>query len=374
MVVYWLIFAIFALGAYSYASRLSRVGVLPVSGPMAAAVNRRSASLFFAALAVTVIIGLRYRVGGDWGNYVSILRYQALQELGPALLSSRQELAYTFVNWLASRLGAGLWLVNLLCAIPFTYGLFQLCRQQPNPWLGLLVATPFLIIVVGMGYTRQAAALGCLMVGLSRIVDGRPRWQFVLWALLGALFHRTVLVFLPVMFVAGAKNKFISYLLVLATVVLAYYTVLHGALDVYQAGYIREQYNAAGAAVRVLMDVLPALIVLLSRDRFYWSAEEKAVWRTYAILCIVAGAALPFIHSSVIVDRLAIYLIPIQIFAYARIGYCFGLIRRGWLMWTTGAVIYSAAVLFTWLNYAVNSPTWIPYRNYLFQAEQMRPE
>ena len=50
-------------------------------------------------------------------------------------------------------------------AVPFTYGLFRICRQQPNPWLALVVATPFLIIVVGMGYTRQAAAMGFLMIG-----------------------------------------------------------------------------------------------------------------------------------------------------------------------------------------------------------------
>ena len=39
------------------------------------------------------------------------------------------------------------------------------------------------------------------------------------------------------------------------------------------------------------------------------SEEEKAVWRTFAFLCIVAGLLLPFISSSVIIDRLAIYLI-----------------------------------------------------------------
>ena len=56
---------------------------------------------------------------------------------------------------------------------------------------------------------------------------------------------------------------------------------------------------------------------------------------------------MPFINSNVIVDRLAIYLIPIQIFVYARIGYCFGLVRKGWLMWTVAVIGYSAAPFFT---------------------------
>lgn len=369
MLVYWLIFAAFAVGAYSYASRVSRLGTAPVSGPTASAVNRASTALLASWIGLILIIGLRYRVGGDWGNYVSILHDQAYEDLWPSLFDSRQEPAYTFVNWLASRLGAAIWLVNLLCAIPFAFGLSRLCRQQPNPWLALVIATPFLIIVVGMGYTRQAAAVGCLMIGLAGIIEKRSPIHFMVWAIIGASFHRTVLVFLPIMFIAIAKNKFVSYVLVGVSVAVAYYTVLPGAFDVYRPGYLHDQLNAAGAAVRVIMDVIPALMVLLTRGRFYWSAEERMVWRTYAILCIIAGLSLPFIQSSVIVDRLAIYLIPMQIFAYSRVGYCFGLIRRGWLMWTTLVIVYCAAVLFTWLNYAVNSPAWLPYRNYLTESD-----
>ena len=365
MIVYWLIFATFAAGAISYASTISRLGMLPVSGPAAAMISRRSVILSLAGAALIILIGLRYRVGGDWSNYLDVFRRLAPQELGPALLGSRQEPAYTFVNWLAARLGAGMWLVNLICAVPFTYGLLRLCRQQPNPWLALLVATPFLIIVVGMGFTRQATALGCLMVGLTKIIDRRPPIQFIVWTLAGSLFHRTVLVFIPVMFVTGMRNKFLSYVLVLVSLVVGYLTVLPSAIDQYGPGYIHDQYNAAGANVRVLMDVVPACIILFSKGKFYWSVEEKAVWRSYAVLSLLAGAALPFIHSSVVVDRLAMYLIPVQIFAYARIGYCFGLIRRGWLMWTFGVIVYSAAVLFVWLNYAVNAGSWLPYQNYL---------
>jgi len=365
VLMYWVMFGAFAVGALSYASSISRLGMLPVSGPAGMVASRKSVVLSAAAVALVVLIGLRYRVGGDWANYLDIFRRLAPQELLPALIGSRQEPAYTFVNWLAARLGAGIWFVNLVCAVPFTYGLLRICRQQPNPWLGLLIATPFLIIVVGMGYTRQAAALGCLMVGLSRIVDRKPAIQFVVWTLMGALFHRTVLVFLPVMFIAGARNKFLSWLFAFATVVIAYYTVLSSAVDTYGGGYLREEYTAAGAGIRVMMDVVPAVVVLLAGGRFYWSPEEKAVWRSYALLCIFAGLALPFIRSTVIVDRLAIYLIPMQIFVYSRIGYCFGFVRRGWLMWTTAVIIYSAAVMFVWLNYAVNAFAWIPYKNYL---------
>jgi hypothetical protein len=372
VLVYWLIFSAFAVGAISYASTVSRFGIVPVNGAAAAPIARRSVVLGAAAVALLLLIGLRYRVGGDWANYRELFRHVASLGLSEAFsYGFRQEPGYIFVNWIAAQLGGGIWLVNLICAAPFTYGLLRLCRQQPNPWLAFLVATPFLIIVVAMGYTRQAAALGCLMAGMASIVERRPPARFIAWIVIGGLFHRTVFVFAPVMLIASAKNKFVTYGLALVAIPIAYFTVLPSAFDTYTAGYVQSQLNAAGATVRVVMTAVPAVIVLVSGRKFYWSDEERAVWRTFAILCIIAGAALPFISSSVIVDRLAIYLIPMQIFAYSRIGYCFGLIRRGWLMWTTAVIAYSAAVQFVWLNYADNAFAWLPYRNYITAPEQM---
>ena len=371
MLVYWLIFATFALGAFSYAAKIARLGAAPVSGGAATIRNKGSFALGLAAFALLLIIGFRFRVGGDWGNYIGTLESVGHVSLSYAVQNAAQEPGYIFINWFSARAGLGMWFVNLLSALPFLYGLMRFARQQPNPWLALLVATPFLIVVVAMGYTRQAAALGCVMAGRATIIDRRPIWHCIAWVLVGTMFHRTALVFVPIMLVSSTKNKLVAYSLIVVSLVLAYYTVLATGVDRYTRGYVREELTAAGANIRVLMDVVPAIIVLLFRRRFFWSAEERAVWRTYAILCLIAGAALPFIQSTAIIDRLAIYLIPIQIFTYARIGYAFGLIQRGWLMWTAAVVLYSSAVLFVWLNYAINAFAWIPYQNYLTQPDEL---
>jgi hypothetical protein len=39
-------------------------------------------------------------------------------------------------------------------------------------------------------------------------------------------------------------------------------------------------------------------------------------------------------------------------------------------MWTTAVIAYAAAVQFVWLNYAVNSFAWLPYRNYLTASDE----
>ena len=71
MLVYWLIFATFALGAFSYAAKIARLGAAPVSGGAATIRNKGSFALGLAAFALLLIIGFRFRVGGDWGNYIA---------------------------------------------------------------------------------------------------------------------------------------------------------------------------------------------------------------------------------------------------------------------------------------------------------------
>jgi hypothetical protein len=372
MLVYWLMFALFAAGALLHRPAEARAQTALPGHPAVAAADppsrpaRHGPSLapLLAGLLLLAIIGLRYEVGGDWYNYLAIYNGIARQDLGGAFAVSLQEPAYTLINWLAAQLGAGMWLVNLVCALPFVAGTVLLSRQQTNFWLALLVATPFLIIVVGMGYTRQASALGFLMIACAQLIRTRSMSRFVGWVIAGALFHQTVLVFVPVIMMTAAKNRQILFLLGLLTLVVGYYTILPSALDRYSQGYLRSELRAAGAAVRVVMNLVPAILLLFSGKRLYRSFEEQSVWRTFAIMAILAAVALPLVPSTSIVDRFSIYLIPLQMFVLARLPYTLAVGGSG-SMWRLLVVIYTAAVMFVWLNYAVNAAAWLPYHNYL---------
>ncbi len=189
MLVYWLIFAVFAAAAFLWRNQrdavpnpqLAQRGVAPYPqfDQYHGQAQRRSLMPLFTGLFLILLIGLRYRVGGDWANYA--LAYSEIQNLdwGQAVSVSRQELAYTLINWISARVGAGMWLVNLLCAIPFTIGLIRLSQTLGNPALALAIATPFLIIVVGMGFTRQAAALGFLMMALVELIEKKSLRRFI---------------------------------------------------------------------------------------------------------------------------------------------------------------------------------------------------
>ena len=110
--------------------------------------------LFFVVLGV--IIGLRPEVGGDWYNYLRILELARLELLPEAL--TKKDPAYALINWFAANRWGDIYLVNSVCALFFSWGLYAFCRAQPRPWLAVVVAMPYLITVVAMGYARQGGS------------------------------------------------------------------------------------------------------------------------------------------------------------------------------------------------------------------------
>jgi hypothetical protein len=359
---YWLLFFILAAGAVMYAwPRLSHSG----DGTSTLAVQQ-NLLLNCTALLILLMIGFRYEVGGDWSPYLRIFRGIGSKDFGRAFITSGQEPGYTLVNWIVWQAGLGIWLVNLLCALPFVAGLIALCRRQPNPWLALVVATPQFIIGVGMGYTRQAAAAGFLMIGLAKLLDGRSFRAFVVWALLGAMFHQSVLIFVPLVALFLFQARYGSVLLVVPLIVIGYAFLLPKLLGAYSAGYIRTVFQSQGAIFRLGLNAFAGALVLAFPRRFHTTALEMRIWRGWALLALASLAAFLTIASTVILDRLAVYLLPLQIYALSRVPAAFG--QRGSLRLVLTAVVigYSATVLLIWLTLANNAISWVPYRLYPF--------
>jgi hypothetical protein len=322
--------------------------------------------LLVILVVLTLMIGLRYQVGGDWNVYAVTFRSVTLRPLDVALSRTPDEAVYTIMNWLVGKAGFQIWLVNLICAVPFIAGLTAFCRQQPNPWLAFAVAAPLFIIVVGMGYTRQAAAAGFMLIGMAGLTRGRSFAWFVGWALLGSAFHTSLLIFIPVMAVVVFRATFLWLLAFIIAMAVAYYVILPTALERYSVGYIHNVYEAKGAIFRIVPNAFAGLFVVAFPKQFASNPMELKVWRGWGWLALIAFGAFFLVASSVIIDRLSIYLLPLQIFVLARLPNAFRADRKPSLALTVFVLIYSALVLFFWLNFANNARYWVPYRLYPF--------
>ena len=329
------------------------------------------------------LIGLRYKVGGDWTPYLEYLQDAQMTDHigdladikiidGGSLVNGS---LYVLLNWIAIRLGfgmdMGIYFVNLFCAVIFVTGLIRYCQKQPMPWLALAVAVPYLVCVIAMGYTRQATALGFLLWGLSILKTGNEH-KFIGLVFLGSLFHISLVVTLPLVMLTREKILWWFYPLMGCLFVGLYFWVTTlGLLDLYKA--ILEFYlgsHSVGVEIRAYMNALPVFVSF-----FFWG-RIKAISSDYKIIKWMAIAALisiPMLSvSTTLVDRFAVYLIPLQIALWPRIIKA----QRTMLMrstWASMVTVYYSLVLFVFFNLGVNSHMWVPYRMWPFTSETIYP-
>lgn len=311
---------------------------------------------FVVGTLFALMMGLRHEVGGDWLNYLPHFDDTARRTFMEVL--ARNDPGYYGLNWLVAQAGGSIYGVNLVCAAIMMWGTVVFCRRQPNPWLALLVAVPYMLVVVGMGYTRQAVALGFALLGLAALGNGRVR-AFVLWVAIGATFHKSAVLLLPIAALAASRNRLFTMVTVGATTVLLHYLLLADSSEALWRNYVEADYRSEGGLIRVLMNVVPALLLCAFRKRLVPDPQERKLWLWMAVFALTC---LPLVGlASTAVDRVALYFIPIQLFIFARIP---GLARtvQARTALVLGVVSYYAAVQFVWLNFAVHAAWWVPYQ------------
>ena len=316
----------------------------------------RTASWWLVAAAFTVIVGLRHQVGGDWYNYG--YAFHRVASMPAELAFKYTDPGYYGLGWLIAQWGGDLYMLDLLCAAIVMYGVITFARAQPLPWLALLVAVPYLIVVVAMGYTRQSVALGLVLVGLTQLGQGRVA-KYVFWVLVGALFHKSAVLMLPIAALAASKRKIWTMLWVAVTTATGTMLLLADESDALWKNYVLANYQSQGGQIRVVMNAIPALLLLLFRRRLGVSEGERKLWFWMAVFSL---ACLPLVQlSSTAVDRVALYFIPIQMFVFARVQRL-APTHNGRTAIVLATMGYCALVLYVWLNYASFAPLWVPYQ------------
>lgn len=355
---YWLIFLIpsaAALGGgwVSPQIRLSRGIYKPTYG-------------YLSLVAILAFfIGYRHEVGADWFSYIGNLENQYSLSLYEVL--SRGDPGYYLLNWLATRSGDDIYIVNLVCGLIGAVGLVVFSRTQPRPLLAVAVAVPYLVSVVMMGYTRQGAALGLGMLGLASLLRARPR-QFIFWALFATTFHKSAVVLLPLAVLGRTRTRWVTMLAVAGMGAVAYWVFVQDHFDQLYATYIESEYQSAGALVRLGMNALPAAILLIWGKRFTLLYNEQRIWFWAAVAAIALLLAYPIIPSSTALDRLGLFLIPLQLVVFSHLPDAIGRTGKSNRDWVAVILAYYAFVQFVWLNYASHAPDWLPYQFYPFVA------
>jgi hypothetical protein len=228
------------------------------------------------------------------------------------------------------------------------------------------VAVPYLIIVVAMGYTRQAAAIGFILAALASLdrseitLSSMVRLAFYVFG--AVIFHKSAIIVLPLVAAAGSKNRIATAGIIVALTAILYYLLVQSDIDRLLSGYVASGYQSQGALIRSAMSLPPALLYLRFQREFRLTPMQQKLWRNFALAAIATFALLMVSSASAAIDRLALYLIPLQMFVLSRLPEAFGNGQRPNGQVVLAVIAYSAIIQFTWLTYAENSGSWVPYK------------
>ncbi len=309
-----------------------------------------------------IIIGYRFQVGGDWYNYLS--HFRLISYLTVSEVLGRSDPGYYLINWYMQDWGFDIYAVNLICGAIFIIGLVILARQQPYPWLAFIVAIPYLIVVVAMGYTRQAAAIGFVFWGIASLRNSEFK-KFLILVALAATFHKSAVLMIGLGLFLQGKGKVVRFLAVLAIGFGIWSAFLAQYQDQLWKNYVEVKMQSQGAFIRVAMNLFPAVIFLYFRKRWKATFKDYTFWLIIALGSVVSIFVVNF--ASTAVDRVSLYFTPIQIVVFARLPQ---LLKDSvpvrtitWLI-----VLFYFLVLYVWLNYATHARYWVPYQNALFDG------
>ena len=322
-------------------------------------------ALLAFAVFYTAVGGLRFETGGDWVNYSEMYEEMRLDLPGFAL--TRTDPIYGIMNWASAQIGTGLYLVNAICCWVLVYGVIRTAMTMREPWLAVLISVPYLLIVVGMGYVRQGAAIGMVLIAISSLDRARPL-RTILYLVLATGFHSTAVIAFP-FFVFALTRRNRAFALV-ATLVgaIVYLNVLAPRLNTFEIGYVEQEYESGGALTRILMGLLPALLILARWRAFPASDRVRSVWLAIALANVAALVGLMLAPSSTAVDRIALFVSVIQLAAFGEIRALIGMSERGVLLVRVVMIGVAAAVQSVWLIFATHAAFWVPYQS-IFQAQ-----
>ena len=112
------------------------------------------------------------------------------------------------------------------------------------------------------------------------------------------------------------------------------------------------------------MNVAAAVTMFIFWKRWKAHFPDHRLWFWLAILSLLC---LPLVFvASTAVDRMALYLAPLQVVVYSRVP---ALIQSIMLRTVVVVTILGgyAAVLWVWLNLGTHAHYWLPYKNILFE-------
>ena len=317
-------------------------------------------SFYFFCFFLIIFVGLRFENGVDWWNY--LIFQSTYENISFKEIFNDQDPGYGVLNWLSYKLFDGsIFFVNFVSAAIFIIGLAIFCKTMPSPWLALAISVSFLVIVMGMNYTRQSASLGFGLIALTSLFNKKSLMFFV-YMMFAISFHKTAIVLLPLALL-GLQNRLIVFTALIFLAPFLYYvfvsSYIEQTIDLYLG---RGGMDSDGAFVRVALNFIASIFYLLYRKEVNLPQNVQGIFDAMAVVNSFLFLMLFIFPSTTVIDRFALFFTPMQIFMFSALPYIF----KPFPLSAFIILIVYGAQLFLWLSFSVYAWLWIPYNFWIF--------
>lgn len=315
-----------------------------------------------------LFMGTRYETGCDYGTYEA--RFTNLyHSTDYKVYLSREEPGFHLLNRLVHDLGLDFMWLNVFAAFIFLTGVIRFVRLSPSPLLLLALLFPVIMVQLGMSGIRQAIALSFLLHALHSFVQGQ-RIKTGLWIVIGAQFHQSAYLFLPLAMMAGTNFSWKIAAASIAFVGPAAFLFLGERADVYTDRYIDQIYgeNASGGALlRYALALIPCLMFEYQTKRVQRLMPGiHPLLRTFSILTI-AIAPLAII-STVALHRMTYYMLPVTLLIFVCTVMAIPRLHFLSRSWLPVPAITLAVYLISWFSSSRHAAIcYVPYESFLFR-------
>ena len=313
--------------------------------------------LFIISIFYLIIFsGLRDDTGGDWYRYNK--SYENITYFNFKLADS----GFSYLMLFSKYLGFSFNIFILFISIIFFIFFYQSYKNEKNLILILIIATPYLVHVVLLGYIRQAIACIIFIYSLQYLIKKRFKSHFLL-IIISSFFHISAIVNI-IFIILLQRHRLKYYLFIIPLFVYLFYNLHSEHINRILYFYVGEGKHliSYGALIRWIITAIPSIIFIIYSTKLSKNESEKKVYFLISILVILS---LPFvIINSTVADRLIIYLVPIQLLVFSRLNLIFSSNILKYFV-NIFVILYYNAINFTFIAFAQHSISWLPYNFWL---------
>lgn len=305
---------------------------------------------FIFVIYVIIIVGLRFEMGLDWGNYIKEFTernfiyvnqdtwFTFFRNLFSGQIYQNRSIEPLYVQslQLSNFLFGNIIFFNVLNALLAISCICFFCFKQKNKWFAITISVSF-IIFYGMDIIRQFTSLGFIFLMIYNLSQKNYKYSFIFW-FISICFHISSIIFLLLYLyvrISTFEYKLRIYSFVFLGLVISFlvflqidtfynniavnnYVNVSDFANVYVGmGDNYNPYFNKGLIFRLILNMLPLLIFLFFREKFTSSKYFKILnWYLFYIIYIIFLVIIG-LHQTII-DRFVVYLVPYQIIVYSH--------------------------------------------------------